>query len=166
VAKSAGASEIYVTELLAYRRQFALDCVADAALDPYEKDADVVAEIMRLTGGRGVDVAFEAAGAPETPDQAAALTRPGSKVIIAGIPADDTMIMNASTVRRKGLTIKLVRRMKHTYPRAIRLVQRGLVDVKSLATHTFPLERIAEAFEMVAAYDDGVLRAVIQVSNT
>jgi len=63
------------------------------------------------------------------------------------------------------LTIKLVRRMKHAYPRAIRMVQTGMVDVKSLATHIFPLERIAEAFEMVAAYDDGVLRAIIQVSD-
>ena len=165
VAKASGASAVYMTEPLAYRRQFALDYIADAALDPYEKGTDVVAEIMRLTGGRGVDVAFEAAGAPETPQQAAAVTRIGGKVIIAGIPADDTMTMNASTVRHKGLTIKLVRRMKHTYPRAIRLVQTGMVDVKSLVTHIFPLERIAEAFEMVAAYDDGVLRAVIQVSD-
>lgn len=165
VARASGATAIYVTEPLAYRRQFALDYVADVALNPYENGTDVVAEIMRLTGGRGVDVAFEAAGAPETPQQAAALTRPGGKVIVAGIPADDTMTMNASTVRHKGLTIKLVRRMKHTYPRAIRLVQTGMVDVKSLVTHTFPLERIAEAFEMVAAYNDGVLRAVIQVPD-
>lgn len=161
VAKASGASAIYMTEPLAYRRQFALDYVADAALNP--NDTDIVAEIMRLTGGRGVDVAFEAAGAPETPQQAAAVTRPGGKVIVAGIPADDTMTMKASTVRHKGLTIKLVRRMKHTYPRAIRLVQTGMVDVKSLITHTFPLERIVEAFEMVAAYEDGVLRAIISI---
>jgi len=43
-------------------------------------------------------------------------------------------------------------------------VQTGAIDVKSLATHMFPLERIVEAFEMVAAYDDGILRAVIQLS--
>jgi len=163
VAKASGASAIYMTEPLAYRRQFALEYIAGAALNP--DDTDIVAKIMRLTGGRGVDVVFEAAGASETPQQAAAVTRIGGKVILAGIPADDTMTMNASTARHKGLTIKLVRRMKHTYPRAIRLVQTGMVDVKSLVTHTFPLERIAEAFEMVAAYDDGVLRAVIQVSN-
>ena len=42
------------------------------------------------------------------------------------------MTFTATPTRRKGLTIKLVRRMKHTYPRAIRLVQKGLVDVKSL----------------------------------
>jgi L-iditol 2-dehydrogenase len=161
VARAAGAGAIYMTEPLAYRRGFASDYVADAVLNPDE--TDVVAEIVRLTGGRGVDVAFEAAGAPETPDQAAEVVRYGGKVVVAGIPADDTMTLTASTVRRKGLTIKLVRRMKHTYPRAIRLAHRGLVDIRSLATHLFPLERITEAFETVAAYKDGVLRAIIQV---
>jgi L-iditol 2-dehydrogenase len=163
VAKAAGAGEIYMTEPLAHRRQFALDYVADVALNPDE--TDVVAEIMHLTDGRGVDVAFEAAGVPETPNQAAAVARYGGKMIVAGIPSDDTMTVTASTVRRKGLTIKLVRRMKHTYPRAIRMVHKGLVDVKPMVTHLFPLERITEAFDLVVAYDDGVLRAVIQVSD-
>jgi L-iditol 2-dehydrogenase len=163
VARAAGAASVLMTEPLADRRHFALDYAADAVLDPTQ--ADMVAAILHMTGGRGVDVAFEAAGAPETPQQAAAVVRIGGTVIVAGIPADDTMTMNAGTVRRKGLTIKLVRRMKHTYPRAIRLVQTGRVDVQPLATHRFPLERIAEAFELVAGYRDGVLRAVIQVGD-
>jgi L-iditol 2-dehydrogenase len=163
VAQAAGASQIAMTEPLAYRREFALRYAADAALNP--DTTDVVAEIMELTGGRGVDVAFEAAGAEETPDQAARVTRPGGKVVVAGIPSDDRMTFTAGVVRRKGLTIKLVRRMKHTYPRAIRLVQRGMIDVDPVATHVFPLERIAEAFEMVAGYADGVLRAIIQISE-
>lgn len=104
VARAAGASEVYVTEPLAYRRQFALSYAADVALNP--DDTDVVAEILRLTGGRGANVAFEAAGAPETPDQAARVTRPGGKVIVAGIPSDDTMTFTAGFARRKGLTIK------------------------------------------------------------
>jgi len=164
VAKASGASEVYMTEPLAYRREFARRYVADVVLNP--QDAGPTVEIKRLTAGRGVDVAFEAAGAQETPQQAAAMTRIGGKVIVAGIPAqEDVMTWNASTVRRKGLTIKLVRRMKHTYPRAIRLVETGMVDVASLATHFFPLERITEAFEIVANYEDGVLRAIIQVSG-
>jgi L-iditol 2-dehydrogenase len=163
VAKAAGASEILMTEPLAHRRQFALEYIADTVLNP--DNVDIVAEIKRVTGGRGVDVAFEAAGESDTPQQAAAVARIGGKVIVAGIPADDTMNLRAFTARVKGLTIKLVRRSKHTYPRAIRLVQTGMVDVKPLATHLFPLERIDEAFELVAAYDDGVLRAMIEVSE-
>ena len=163
VARACGASEVYMTEPLAYRREFARSYVADAALDPYANE--VVEEIRNLTNGRGVDVAFEAAGALETPQQAAAVTRPGGKVILVGIPADDTMTMNASTARHRGLTIKLVRRMKHTYPRAIRLVQSGQVHLDPLVTHRFPLSRIAEAFELVAGYRDRILRAIIEISG-
>jgi L-iditol 2-dehydrogenase len=112
VARAAGAARVYMTEPLAYRREFAVEYAADMALDPEHDDA--AAEILRLTAGRGVDVAFEAAGAPETPQQAAVVARIGGKVILAGIPSDDTLVMNASTLRHKGLTIKLVRRMKHT----------------------------------------------------
>jgi L-iditol 2-dehydrogenase len=159
VARAAGAAAVYMTEPLPHRRTFAHQYVADAVFDPQEQD--VVAEVLRATHGRGVDVAFECAGASETPEQGAAMTIPGGKLVLCGIPADDTVTLNASIARRRGLTIKLVRRMKHTYPRAIRLVQRGLVDVNPLITHLLPLERIAEAFELVAGYRDGVLRAVI-----
>jgi L-iditol 2-dehydrogenase len=71
-------------------------------------------------------------------------------VILAGIPGDDRTSFSASVARRKGLTIKLVRRMKHGYPRAIRLVERGQLEVGSLVAHTFPLERAVEAFDLAA----------------
>ena len=66
---------------------------------------------------------------------------PGGKVMLVGIPDDEKISFSASAARRKGLTIKLVRRMKHTYPRAIELVSKGLVDVRSIVTHRFPLEQ-------------------------
>jgi L-iditol 2-dehydrogenase len=59
------------------------------------------------------------------------------------------------------LTIKLVRRMKHTYPRAIQLVSQGLVDVRSLVTHRFPLAKALEAFA-VAERREG-LKVMINV---
>lgn len=162
VARVAGATEVYMSEPLADRRSAALG-FANYVIDP--SGGNAAAEILRLTGGRGVDVAFEAAGAPEAPQQAAAATRPGGTVIIIGIPPDDTMTVSASTVRGKGLTLKLVRRMKHTYPRAIRLVERGIIDLGPIATHHFPLERTPEAFELVAGKSDGVLKAMIDVAS-
>lgn len=163
VAKAAGAGAIYMTDPIAARRAFALSYCADAVFNPDAED--VVAAIMTATNERGVDVAFEAAGAEETPDQAAHITRPGGKVVVVGIPSEDAMTMTASVVRRKGLTIKLVRRMKHTYPRAIRIVEKGIVDIKPLATHSFSLEQIQQAFELVAGYKDGVLRAMVQIGK-
>jgi L-iditol 2-dehydrogenase len=163
VARAAGAAEIYMTEPLAYRREFASRYGASAVFNPDEQD--VVAEIKNATHGRGVDVAIEAAGASETPQQGAQICRPGGKLILAGIPADDRLNLNASTIRHRGLTIKVVRRMKHTYPRAIRLVSTGQVDLKPIVTHLFSLESLAEAFEMVAAYQDGVVKAVVRINE-
>jgi L-iditol 2-dehydrogenase len=160
VAKSSGAAAVYITDPLPYRREFAKRYIADAVFDP--RAEDVSAEIARLTGGRGVDLAFEAAGAPETPQQAAEVVRIGGKIILAGIPAEDTITFNASIVRRKGLTIKLVRRMKHTYPRAISMVQAGRVNVSALVTHTLPLSQVGQAMELISGYQDKVIKAVIQ----
>lgn len=163
VAKAAGASEIYMTEPIAYRRQFALDTIADEALDPFQ--TDIVAEILNRTGGRGVDVAFEAAGAAGTPAQAAEITRPGGKVIVSGIPSDDTIMLKAGTVRRKGLTIKLVRRMKHTYPRAIHMVQTGMVNIKPLVTQSFPFNQVERAFNLASTRAEGVFKVTLHIDQ-
>ena len=163
VARANGAGTVFMTEPLDYRRAFAKDYGADVILDPGA--SDVVSEIMDYTDGRGVDVSFEAAGVPETPQQAAGMVIPGGKVIVIGIPSDNTMTFRADTVRRKGLTIKLVRRMKYTYPRAIEMVASRNVDVRSLATHVLPFSKLNDAFGMVAGYEDRVIRAVIQMGQ-
>jgi len=109
-----------------------------------------------------VDVAFEAAWANESVQQAADVTRPGGRVVLVGIPSDDRLAMQHSTGRRKGLTMKFCRRMKHTYPRAIRLVERGRIDLRAFVSHRFPLRRAGEAFALNAAYRDQVVKVIIE----
>lgn len=163
VARISGARAAYVTDLVPERLAMAK---AFGAMATYKADeGDPVAWLMELTRGRGVDVAIEAAWAAETVSQSAEMARRGGKLIMAGIPREDVAIFPAHAVRRKGLTIKYVRRMKHTYPRAIPMVRDGLIDVKSLITHQFSLERAAEAYQLVASYGDGVIKAVIEVSK-
>ena len=87
------------------------------------------------------------AGDNEAVATAIRATRPGRQVILIGIPDDDRTAFPASIARRKGLTLKLVRRMKHTYPLAIQMVQNGVVDVRSIVTHRFPLSEYKTAFE-------------------
>ncbi len=161
MARLSGASQIFATDLLPYRLEAAQKLGATTVFNAGEQD--VVAAILASTKGRGVDVSFEAAGAPETPQQAAVVVKRGGRVILIGIPSDDETYFQASTVRRKGLTIKLVRRMKFTYPRAIDLAARGMVDLSSLITHRFPLERTGEALELVRNYADGVIKALVEM---
>lgn len=161
VARLGGARTVYATDLIPERLALAERLGASGVLQAEE--ADPVAWVDELTAGRGVDVVFEAAWAAETVAQAMVMARPGGRVVIAGIPSEDRLTFPASVARRKGLTIKLVRRMKHTYPRATALVQQGLVDVRSLITHRFPLAAAREAFELVAARADGVIKALVEL---
>ena len=73
-------------------------------------------------------------------------SRPGPGWVLAGIPADDKITLQASVARRKGLTIAMVRRMNHVYPRAISLAARGVVDLGSLVSRRAGLDSAAGAF--------------------
>jgi len=159
MARLSGAANIFATDKLLHRVEAAKQFGADQAY--LVEDNSQLSEIRAATQGRGVDVSFEAAGAQDAVDDAVAAVRPGGKVILAGIPDDDRTSFSAATARRKGLTIKLVRRMKHTYPRAIELVSKGLIDVSSIVTHRFPLAQADEAFR-VAERREG-LKIIIEV---
>jgi len=146
VARAMGATNIIATDKLLHRVDAAKSFGAHHAF--LAEDNRELGEIRAATNERGVDVAFEAAGVQDAVDAAFAAVLAGGKVILAGIPDKEETSFSASIARRKGLTIKLVRRMKHTYPRAIELVSNGLVDVRSLVTHRFPLEQAGEAFRV------------------
>ena len=147
LARLSGVTTIIASDKLVHRMEAASSLGAKKSIQAV--DGVEVRELMAETGSRGVDVAFEVAGEQAAVETAFASVFPGGKVILVGIPANDLTAFPASEARRKGLTIKLVRRMKYTYPRAIDLVSKGLVDVRSLVTHHFPLTRAAEAFEVV-----------------
>lgn len=161
LAKLSGATNIVATDKIAGRVQMAEALGANQAfLTDGRPD---VGPILAATRGRGVDVAFEVAGAQAAVDNAIAAVVPGGDVILVGIPDDDKTTFSASIARRKGLTIKLVRRMRHTYPRAIHLVESGSVNVRSLVTHRFPLSDAAEAFA-VAERREGI-KVIVTVDN-
>jgi L-iditol 2-dehydrogenase len=145
LARAAGATQIISTDQLTHRLDAAKAFGATNLIQAAGGQENE--EVFAATGRGGVDIAFEAAGNNDAVETAIRATRPGRKVILIGIPDDDQTKFPASVARRKGLTLKLVRRMKHTYPRAIQLVQRGVVDVRSLVTHRFPLSEYKAAFE-------------------
>lgn len=161
LARRAGAIKVYCTDILPWRVQVARERGADLALNPNE--TDVVAAILEATHGRGVDVAFDVAGALETPQQAVDVVKPGGKVVITGINAEDRIPLHATEARRKGVTIRLVRRMKHVYPRAIALASNRVVELASLATHRYPLDRVLDAFRTVDEQVPGMVKVVVEM---
>src|SRR5262245_10747006 len=148
LARGAGCGPVIAVEPLPHRRTRAAELGADVVLEP---EADLADALAKAGAPDGVDVAFEIAGTDAAVSVAMRLARPGARVVLAGIPASDSTTFPASVARRKGLTLVLVRRMKEAYPRAVSMVERGLVDVDSIVTHRFALSDVADAFATAAA---------------
>src|SRR5262245_1367334 len=159
LARLAGARDVFASEVVAHRRRMAEAWGASLVVDPAASDP--VRAIADATSGRGVDVAFEAAGALDTPEQAVEVSKAYGTAVIVGICADDRVPLRATPGRKKALTIKVSRRMGHVYPRTLALVHRGMVDVRALVTHTVPLARGAEAFALLDGYQDGIGKVAI-----
>jgi L-iditol 2-dehydrogenase len=142
--RAAGAATVFAIEPLPHRRAAASRFGADAVLD--SADVEDRAVLHAALPRRGADVVFEVVGSAAAVETSMHASRPGGRVVLAGIPDDDRTTFTASVARRKGLTIAVARRMKDVYPRAISLVQRGVVDAASLVSHRYPIEAVDEAF--------------------
>jgi L-iditol 2-dehydrogenase len=147
VLRVAGAGSVAAFDPLPHRLDAAARLGADVTADPVRASSLIPRGDLP---DEGVDVAFEMAGTSEAVQLAMALTRPGGRVVLGGIPSDDQTTFQASVARRKGLTIAMVRRMKEVYPRAIGLAADKRVDLAHMVTHRFPLEKAPDAFAAAA----------------
>jgi L-iditol 2-dehydrogenase len=161
LAKLAGADPLYAFDKFDWRVEKARQWGAQA----WNVDqVDPLQTLQKVTNGRGADIVFEAAWADHTVQLAADMTRIGGRLVLVGIPGDDRLVMQHSTARRKGLTIMMARRMKHTYPRAIKLATSGALDLDDLISETVTLEETPAAFQKNLEYAEGVQKIIIAVS--
>jgi len=158
-AKAEGAGPCYVTEKIDARCEAAKK--AGAAWVGNPDKGDIVEAILELAAN-GVDVVFECAGEQETLDEGVELLRPGGKLVIIGIPRLDRVCFNIDKIRRKELTLINIRRQNNCVAAAIDLIASGKADVDFMITHRFDFEKSVEAFDLVAAYADGVVKAMIE----
>ena len=161
LAMLAGASQVFSFDRLDWRVQKARQWGATHAC--HVEECNPVQMVMNTTGGRGVDVAIEAAWADHSVQQAADMLCHGGRLVLVGIPPDDQLTLKHSVARRKGLTIIMSRRMKHTYPRAIELAASGKVRLDDLVSHRFDLSQTAAAYASSAAYEQDIHKVILQV---
>ncbi len=159
-AKAENINACYMTEKIPERIEVARRAGATWVGHPDERD--IVGEI-RNQQPDGIDVAFECAGQQETVDQCVGLLRGGGTLILTGIPRFDRVSMAIDLIRRKEITIVNIRRQNQCTQKAIDLIGSGKVDVDFMITHHFGIDETQEAFELVAEYQDGVVKAMIQV---
>ena len=123
---------------------------------------DVVKEI-RLLEQEGIDMAYECAGQQETVDQAIEVLKPGGTLMLIGIPREERVSFSPDLIRRKEISIINVRRQNDCTAKAIELIADKKVDLDFMITHRFDFEQSKEAFDLVAGYKDGGVKALIKV---
>jgi alcohol dehydrogenase len=161
-AKLMGATRIIGIDTVPARIAAAKRLGADHVVD--FGSADPVAEIMRLTDGRGVDVAIEALGTQSTFQSALRVLRPGGTLSSLGVYSGDLVIPADAFSAGLGdnrIVTSLCPGGKERMRRLMDVIGSGRVDLGAMVTHRFALDQIEAAYELFASQQDGVLKIAI-----
>jgi L-iditol 2-dehydrogenase len=142
--KQRHASKIIVTDLFDSRLKQAKSMGAHYAINA--SGLDPVEEIMKLTGGRGVDVVFETAGNKNTAMQASYVVARGGRIVLVGILVGDTAL-NFRTIGQKEADIKVIWRYKNVFPFAIKAIEEGYLNLDGIVSHVFDFVDSKKAFD-------------------
>jgi L-iditol 2-dehydrogenase len=153
-----GAAQIFMTDKIDARLELAKQNGAFWTGNPDK--VDIVAEVSKLEP-QMLDVVFECCGQQEAIDQAMLLLKPGGKLMVIGIPEVDRLSFSIDTARHREITIYNVRRQNHCTEPSIRMLEEKKFSVANWATHRFSFKDTKKAFDLVANYEDGVLKAMI-----
>ena len=162
-AKLRGASTIIAVDGVDARLDIARKMGADVTLN--YRNVDVVDEILKLTGGRGVDASIEALGTQATFENALRVLKPGGTLSSLGVYSSDLSIplgaFHAGLGDNKIVT-SLCPGGKERMRRLLNVVASGRVDLGALVTHQYELSNITDAYELFANQRDGVLKVAIK----
>lgn len=157
-ARAAGCARVLIADVDETRLKLAKQIGADETL--YCSGAELVAEVMRLTGGAGVDIALEAVGRNETVASAIDCTRKGGTVTLIG------NIMPEVTLPLQKVVVKQLRLQgscasSGEYPEAIELIANGKIQVKPLITAVASLEEGPRWFERLHSREPNLMKIIL-----
>ena len=162
-ARLRGAARIIAVDTVAARLGMSQRLGADVVID-YQR-TDPVAEILRLTGGRGVDVAIEALGTQQTFESCLRVLKPGGVLSSLGVYSGKLTLPLEAIAAGLGdhhLVTTLCPGGKERMRRLIEVVRHGRFDPRLLLTHTFSLDKIRDAYDLFGSRKDGVIKVAIK----
>ncbi len=160
LARILGAAQIIAVgrrSRLAAARRLAADVLVDI------EQQDPVAGVRVATGEAGADEVFEASGAEGTLNQAIRMVKPGGRIGLLGVPNERVEEkIPFKYLCRNEILIQSVKANPNVSAKIVSLIGSGRLVVKDLVTHTFPLERFAEALDTFENRRDGAIKVVIE----
>ncbi|MGI5856807.1 MAG: zinc-dependent alcohol dehydrogenase [Candidatus Merdivicinus sp.] len=159
-AKAMGAGKVIAVARDPFRLERARRFGADVILNA--KTEDVPARLLEETAGEGPGLVCEAAGAPATILQSIEIAARGGRVILYGIPGDkDRFDFPVSQIITKQLEIYGAVGNPQVWEPLLQLVSAGRINLRDMVTHTFPLERINDAFALISDKTENPIKAVL-----
>jgi L-iditol 2-dehydrogenase len=156
-AKAEDADSFFVTDKIDKRLSIAQKEGALLTGNPLKEN--IVEKIIN-NNSLGLDVVFECCGQQEAFDQAIDILKPGGRLVGVGIPEFARWSMNVENTRRKEISIQFIRRQVDCVEHALKLMETD-ISIDNMITHRFPFEKTKEAFDIVAGYNDGAMKVMI-----
>ena len=157
--KAAGCGRIIAVDVDPQRLELACRLGADEGLSA--KQVDVVEEVLRLTGGRGADLAMEAVGMSATVKTAIASVRKGGSVALVGnLSAEVELPLQAAVTRE--LTLFGCCASSGEYPACLEMIARGAIDVGALISAKVPLHEASGWFRRLYDGEAGLMKVIVR----
>ena len=162
--RAAGAEPIVITDIDEGRLKFAKELIPSVRTYKVERGVsaeDAASDIVKTAGGIRLTIALECTGVESSVATAIWSVKFGGKVFIIGVgrPEMSVPFMRLST---QEIDLQYQYRYCNTWPRAIRLVESGVIDLRKLVTHRFDIEEAVKAFETAADPKTGAIKVLIQ----
>lgn len=147
LAKRLGFEKVFCTDTADFNTKLAIRLGATAAFDPLK--TDVIKEIQTGTAGKGVDICFVAAGAPNIIDQASALTKKCGTVVLVSMITKPIPVYTYSFVFNEQTLVGTMTYTTDAFKKACDLINEGL-DPAPIITHVLPMEQAQKGLEILS----------------
>ena len=157
--KAMNAQKIIVTDVFQNRLDKALALGADEAINVAE--TDMIGRLKELTGGKGADIVFETAGRAQTAAQNVFAVRRGGVIVQVGTIADPVSYQ-FNELGKIEADIRSVFRYRNIFPLAIKLIEKGDIDLKAIGPDIFDFEDVAQAFDTAINRGNEVVKCILK----
>jgi L-iditol 2-dehydrogenase len=158
-AKLFGVTEIYGSDVVAFRRELALELGVAGVLNPME--GDIHNQLNEWTNGKGVDVIIETSGNAKAISDSIRLVKRGGRIVLIGLPTSDAIPLDIPQLVDSELDVYGIFRYANTYPAAIQALSKGTQDIRKVITHKFALDDIKEAVELARTQKETSIKIMI-----
>lgn len=157
--KAMNAQKIIVTDIFQNRLDKALELGADYAINVAE--TDMLEKLKELTDGKGADIVFETAGRAQTAAQNVFAVRRGGVIVQVGTIADPVPYQ-FNELGKIEADIRSVFRYRNIFPLAIKLIEKGDIDLKAVNPDIFDFEDVAKAFDTAINRGNEVVKCILK----